>query len=190
METMAGSDGAKWAARERGHSLSIADRGQTLEWACVRQTPSIHHLPRAIPLDVHEAGVLRNLGGVGQLAIVIPTRGDDDLVILDAVYQPVLIVDPSRPESLVLMFERFGLANTREGAALNVRYKFEYPPQQFGFMLHPVAHIVQGVSLQPHRPHFQAGRNSSGLNAVSPSPFRMFSMDSISRAWFTGSAMR
>ena len=57
---------------------------------------------------------------MGLLAIVVAAGNDDHLRGRYTVDQPVFVVDPARPITAQIGFERFGLANAFEGGTYDV----------------------------------------------------------------------
>jgi hypothetical protein len=55
-----------------------------------------------------------------EISVVVAALGDGNAVLVNAIDQSVLVVDPARPETGELMPQRFRLANALERVALDV----------------------------------------------------------------------
>lgn len=76
-------------------------------------------------------------------SIVVSTSKNTDLVFLDLIDQPVLLVDAVGPAAGQNMFERFGLADAGKRITLDFFDQFQDVKRLFPVLLYPPGQIFE-----------------------------------------------
>src|SRR5947209_1410681 len=77
-------------------------------------------------------------------SVVVPTRQNSDLLLLDLVDQAVFLVDPLRPATRQLVLEWLGFANAAERVVLGL---LDQPKEAKGLLavvLNPPSQVLEG----------------------------------------------
>src|SRR2546425_5642465 len=110
-------------------------------------------------------------------SIMIPASENPNLALGDFIYKSVFSIDSTRPTTFEVVLERFGLADSSKGIALNIFYQINNSQSLVAILLKPPSQVFKSCTIK-----FQASHELPQMEFQSDVPSLQGAVASCSRS--------